>query len=220
MVVLRCPAPHDTTRHCPPKTQHLYRRHAPKKAPCPHCGKRGRRKETLSRTVRSLAYQTILLVPVTTAEYRASCDCCTTFRTQIDGIEPKGHYDNKVRDAVLDRLLDDLSIEAIRQAMQRDFFLDLSCGFIYDTLRWKLTQRDMAAYRQFSGTLCIDEIHLGDLTLLLATDPLADFPVAFALVSANDHGHRGRFLRQLRDHGFHPRVVVTDGSNLVPALLA
>ena len=30
----------------------------------------------------------------------------------------------------------------------------------------------------------------------------------------------GRFLRQLRDHGFHPRVVVTDGSNLYPTLLA
>jgi transposase-like protein len=44
--------------------------------------------------------------------------------------------------------------------------------------------------------------------------------VAFALVSKNDQDHLGRFLRQLRDHGFHPRVVVTDGSNLYPTLLA
>jgi transposase len=40
------------------------------------------------------------------------------------------------------------------------------------------------------------------------------------LVSANDQEHMARFLRQLRDHGFHPRVVITDGSGLYPALLA
>src|SRR5208282_4762230 len=82
-----------------------------------------------------------------------------------------------------------------------------------------------AAYRQwtlaqFSGTLCIDEIHLGEHTLLLATDPLHDFPVAFALVSHNDQDHLGRFLRQLQQHGFRPQVVVTDGSTLYPTLLA
>ena len=41
----------------------------------------------------------------------------------------------------------------------------------------------------FSGILCIDELHLGHRTLLLATDPLGDFPVAFALVSSNDKEH-------------------------------
>ena len=72
--------------------------------------------------------------------------------------------------------------------MRRDFFLELSTGFVYDCLRWKVEQLDGAAYRQwtlqeFSGTLSIDEIHLGAWTLLLATDPLHDFPVAFAVVS-------------------------------------
>src|SRR5262245_15497043 len=84
-----------------PKVLHRYRRHAPRKAPCPHCGRPGRRKDFHQRTVRSIAYQAILLVHITTAEYRASCDCCTTFRTQVEGIEPKTHYDNKVREAVL-----------------------------------------------------------------------------------------------------------------------
>jgi phage antirepressor YoqD-like protein len=40
------------------------------------------------------------MLQVTTAEYRATCACCTTFRTQIDGIEPKARYDNNVREAV------------------------------------------------------------------------------------------------------------------------
>ena len=32
---------------------------APKKAPCPECGKPGLRKRTLTRTVRTVAYKTI-----------------------------------------------------------------------------------------------------------------------------------------------------------------
>ena len=217
------PASHDRPR---PKVLHRYLRHAPKKAPCPHCGQLGRRKDVHERTVRSIAYQAILLLHITTAEYRARCDCCTTFRTQVEGIEPKARYDNKVREAVLDRVLDDrMSLRQVQQALRRDFFLDLSDGFLYDCLDWKARQLDGAAYRRwtlahFSGTLCIDEIHLGAQTLLLATDPLGDFPVAFALVSANDQEHMGRFLRQLQAHGFAPQVVVTDGSSLYPAVLA
>ena len=83
----------------------------------------------------------------------------------------------------------------------------------------------MADYRKwtlegFGGTLCVDELHLGRFTLLLATDPLRDRPVAFALVGRNDADHMRRFLKNLKAHGFAPQVVVTDGSNLYPALLA
>jgi transposase-like protein len=208
------------------KTRYENRCNAPKHAPCPSCGSPGVRKQKLTRTVRSLAYPCVLLVRVTTAEYRATCRCCATFRTQVDGIEPKAQYTNAVREAVLDRLLDDhLSLEGIQAALRRDFLLDLSTGFVYDCLRWKARQLDLAPYRrwtleQFSGTLCIDEIHLGRYALLLATDPLGDFPVAFALVSRNDQDHLARFLRQLRDHGLHPRVVVSDGSGLYPTVLA
>jgi hypothetical protein len=53
----------------------------------------------------------------------------------------------------------------------------------------------------FSGTLCVNEWHLGRTTLLLATDPLQDLPVAFALVSSNDTGHMRRFLKNLEDWG-------------------
>jgi hypothetical protein len=56
--------------------------------------------------------------------------------------------------------------------------------------------------------------------LLLATDPLADVPVAFALVDKNDQDHMRRFLLNLKNWGLNPGVVVTDGSNLYPAVLA
>ena len=66
----------------------------------------------------------------------------------------------------------------------------------------------------------MDEVHLGHFTLLLATDPIRDLPVAFALVGANDHDHMRRFLRNLKNWGLEPTTVLTDGSNLYPALLA
>jgi hypothetical protein len=92
-------------------------------------------------------------------------------------------------------------------------------------LRWQLARLDLAQHRRlvlqrFSGTLCVDELHLGTYTLLLATDPLADLPVGFALVGANDHEHMGRFLRNLARWGLQPAVVVSDSSRLYPELLA
>ena len=199
---------------------------APQSFPCPHCGTHGRRKGTHTRRIRDLAYGEVVFLELTVGEYRAACACCKTFRAQVDGIEPRAAYTNRVREAVLDRLLEDgMSVPRLQRAMRRDFLLDLSDGFLSDCLDWKVRQTDRPGYRQwtldhFSGTLCVDELHLGHRTLLLATDPLGDFPVAFALVSANDQDHMGRFLTNLRNHGFSPRVVVTDGSNLYPALLA
>jgi transcription elongation factor Elf1 len=209
-----------------PRMRVVRRRCAPKTFPCPHCGRRGRRKQTHTRRVRDIAYREIVVLEITVGEYRARCSCCKTFRNQIEGVEARAEYTNHVRDAVIDRLLDDgMSMERLRLALKRDFHLDLSDGFLYDCLDWKMRQVDMPAYRQwtlehFSGTLCIDEIHLGRRTLLLATDPLNDFPVAFALVSANDQDHMRRFLTNLRNWGFAPGVVVTDGSNLYPKVLA
>jgi transposase len=199
---------------------------APGKAPCPTCGKLGQRKQVLHRQVRSIEYHTIVLLDITYAEYRARCRCCSTFRTHPSGVESKALYDTKVRQAVLDRILDDgMSIERVIGSMRRDFFLDLSDGFVYDCLRHEVQRLELAEHRRwvlnrFSGTLCVDELHLGRYTLLLATDPLQDLPVAFALVASNDQGHMRRFLANLKTWGMVPEVVVTDGSNLYPVILA
>jgi hypothetical protein len=78
---------------------------APKKAPCPECGRRGLRKRTLTRTVRTVAYKAVAYLEVTYGEYQARCECRTTFRNTPEGVRPKAKYDNKVRDLVLDRVL-------------------------------------------------------------------------------------------------------------------
>ena len=199
---------------------------APRKAPCPSCGKLGRRKRTHQRDVRTIAYKEIVVLRITYGEYESRCDCCKSFRTHPEGVLPKAKYDNKVREAVLEGILEDhLNVEAVRRRMKRDFLLDLSTGFVYDCLHDAARQLDMAAHRQqvterFSGVLCIDELHLGKFTLLLATDPIGDFPVAFALVSSNDQEHMERFLRNLQRHGLKVKTAITDGSPLYPKLLA
>jgi hypothetical protein len=198
---------------------------APKKAPCPQCGKHGRRKRKVTRQVRTLAYKTIAYLEITCGEYQAKCDCCTTFRNTPENVLPRALYDNKVRDLVLERIIaDGMSIEKILESLRREFLLELSTGFVYDVVRDHAASLDMSEHRRkvlqlFSGTLCVDELHLGRFTLLLATDPLADMPVAFALVDKNDQDHMRRFLQNLKNWGLEPKVVVTDGSNLYPAVL-
>jgi transposase-like protein len=198
---------------------------APKSHPCPECGKRGRRKRTLHRRIRSLAYRQDAYVDVHYAEYQARCPCRKSFRSWPLDVPPKADYDGLVRDAVLDRILEDgLNVERVLTAMRRDFGLKLSQGFVYDCLRRRISRLDLESHRRmvletFSGTMCVDELHLGRFTLLLATDPIADLPVAFALVGRNDQGHMRRFLKNLATWGLVPRVVVTDGSNLYPAVL-
>src|SRR5438067_8604793 len=198
----------------------------PKTYPCPTCGRRGHRKRRLNRYVRSLDYGRVLCLHVFYAEYTARCDCRKYFRSWVPNSCPKPDYDTLVREAVLNRILDDgLNVQRTIAAMKRDFLLELSSGFVYDCLDWGLARLNQApqrllALKHFSGYLSIDELHLGDYTLLLATDPLSDRVIGYRLVLVNDQAHMRCFLRTLQYWGFEPKVVVTDGSNLYPAVLA
>ncbi len=118
-----------------------------------------------------------------------------------------------------------MSIERLLRSLRREFLLDLSTGFVYDVLRDRASPLDMAEHRrrvldQFSGRLCVDEIHPGRFAPLPATDPIRDLPAAFAPVGANDRDHMRRSVGHLKTWGLAPRVVITDGSNLYPAVLA
>ena len=228
MLVGAYPAPWSTqvreTRRPPVRTIPL--RCAPRQAPGPACGKRGRRKPVLRRQVRTIAYPPVVFLALTYGASRARCGCGTTFRTTPPGVDPRALYDDQVRQAVLDRIRDDgMSAERVLAAMRRDFYLDLSDGFVYDCLDREVKRLDLADHRRwvldrFSGTLGLDELHLGHNTLVRATDPLQDWPVAFALVASHDQDPLRRFLKNLKAWGFLPAVVVTDGSNLAPALRA
>ena len=157
---------------------------APKKAPCPECGKLGRRKRKLTpRRVRTVAYKAVAYLEITCGEYQAKCACRTTFPRSPEGVLPRALYDNKVRDLVLDRILKDgMSVERALESLGREYLLELSTGFVYDVLHDHARRLDMSEHRHkvlelFSGTICVDELHLGRFTLLLATDPVADVPI-------------------------------------------
>ena len=199
---------------------------APRKWACPTCGRLGRRKRKRTRKVRSLCYQEELWLKIEYGEYVAKCDCRKSFHSHPPGVELKAKYDDKVRQAVVDRIVQDkLNLSSVQAAMQRDFLLNLSTGFIYDTLDWAIRRFDGNAFRrrvlkEFSGVMCVDEIHFGRRVLLLASDPNSDNPLAAALVSRNDCEHMRRFLENLKNHGFSPKTVVTDRSQLYPSTIA
>jgi transposase len=194
--------------------------------PCPTCGQLGHRRHKYDRYVRSIAYGSVVWLHVFYAEYRARCCCRKYYRSCPPSVCPKADYDNLVREAVLNRVLDDgLNVQRTLAAMKRDFLLELSSGFVYDCLNWglaHLSHRDQRRHnaRECSGIVSIDELHLGEYTLLLCTDPISDRIIGYSLVKVNDQPHMRRFLRMLQYWGLDPNVVVTDGSNLYPATLA
>src|SRR3954452_378574 len=140
----------------------------PKTYPCPSCGRHGHRKRRLDRFVRSLEYGRVLWPHVFYAEYTARCNCRKSFRSWVPNSCPKADYDNLVREAVLNRILDDgLNVQRTIACMKRDFLLELSSGFIYDCLDWGLSRLSQSTQRRanrvhFSGILGIDELHLGE----------------------------------------------------------
>ena len=68
-----------------------------KTAPCPTCGRRGRRKQILpSRLVRTIAYKQVVYLRITAAECYAGCRRCKTFRSHPDKVGPRCLYDNQV----------------------------------------------------------------------------------------------------------------------------
>ena len=100
----------------------------------------------------------------------------------------------------------------------------LSSGYVYGALDYAIRQFDGNEFRrqvlsEFSGVMCIDEIHLGKRVLLLASDPIADNPLACALVSKNDAAHMQRFMQNLKNRGFSPDTVVSDRSPLYPGTI-
>jgi hypothetical protein len=92
-------------------------------------------------------------------------------------------------------------------------------GYIHACFLWAHEQINMAAHWEFvlanfSGVLCIDEVHDSGRTILFATDPLGDFTVSFTLVETNDQDHMNAFLQALKDRGLDVQVAMTDGSPL------
>jgi hypothetical protein len=187
---------------------------------CPDCGKWGRRKRTRRREVQHLAHKRLAFWTLIYGVYAAGCACAKFFTAVIEGVGFKCGYTDGVRQKVVDLLVrDHLSVYKVQAHLKEDFLLEVSIGFIYDCFQWAYEKIDRAAYWQwalanFSGALCIDEVHDCGRAILVATDPVNDFTVAFLVVPKNNQRNMNRFLDLLKRRGLDVRVAVTDGSRL------
>ena len=193
----------------------------PKFYPCPQCGKKGRRKRVIHRQishVSALHRRSWIFAEV--GVYQSRCRCCQYFQSPIPGVPYKGQYSYEVRNTVANALIRDRQpYRLVVERMQEDYRLQLSLGYLHQCFLWAHEQIDMEDHwdfvlGNFSGVLCLDEVHDSGQTILFATDPLNDFTASFELVEKNDQAHMDQFLQRLKDRGLKVEVVITDGSPL------
>jgi hypothetical protein len=195
--------------------------HRPRWCGCPACGSKGRRVRVVSRWIPHVGLlnrRSWLHAEV--GVYRSRCACCRYFQAPIPGVPHRGRYSYEVRNTVANGVIRDrLPYRLVQQRLAEDYRLDLSVGYIHDCFIWAHRQIDTEAYwafvvANFSGVLCIDEVHDSGRVILFASDPLNDFTVSFALVQTNDQEHMDAFFQQLKDRGLEVQVAITDGSPL------
>lgn len=167
-----------------------------------------------------LAHKQTLIWVLIYGVYRAACTCAKYFTATLEGVSFACGYTDAVRQKVVDLLVrDHLSVYKVQRHLEEDFFLKVSVGFIYDCFEWAYHRIDRAQYwawvlKNFSGVLCLDEVHDGGRAILVVTDPVNDFTVAFLQVPKNTQRNMNRFLDVLKRRGLNVRVAITDGSPL------
>lgn len=193
----------------------------PKHYPCPQCGKKGKRKHVITRRIAHVAaLNRRSWIVADVGVYKARCACCKYFQAPIAGVPHRGRYSLEVRNTVANALIRDrMPYLSVMRRMQEDYRLELSLGSIHACFLWAHEQINMETHwdfvrANFSGVLCLDEVHDSGRTILFATDPLGDFTVAFKLVETNDQEQMDTFLQALKDRGLDAQVVITDGSPL------
>jgi hypothetical protein len=195
----------------------------PASYPCPQCGQRGNRNHSITREVRHVAaLHRRSWIVAEVGVYQARCDCCKYFQASIPGVPYRGRYSYEVRNTVANALIRDrMPYGLVINRMREEHDLSLSLGYVHACFYWAHDQIEMEEHwafvtSQFSGVLCVDEVHDSGRTILFATDPLNNFTVSFKLVEKNDQAHMDAFLQTLKDRGLRVRVAITDGSPHIP----
>ena len=126
----------------------------------------------------------------------------------------------EVRNVIANALIRDrMPYTLVQIRMLEEHYLLVSLGYLHQCFVWAHEQIDMESHwafvlANFSGVLCIDEVHDSGRTILFATDPLNNFTVFFNIVDKNDQDHMNAFLQSLKDRGVEVSVAITDGSPL------
>jgi hypothetical protein len=197
---------------------------------CDRCGRAAHAVDEARRTALDIALDSPVMLLATVSVHH--CPTCRHFfRAQPPFLRRDATYSNRVVDkAVRSVYQDGMAMRRVAARLARDFWVRPSEGMIRQWCKTYSSGLDFATdyqawvVEEFSGILCVDEVYQDRLALLLAVDPAApegDRLVGYQLVhGAVDQRDVARFLHRLRAVGIEPDQVITDGSQLYPAVLA
>jgi hypothetical protein len=203
---------------------------APDVAPCPRCGTPSPRNEvrTLHRHAASLAGPTDVCLEVGCY----ICPRCPTgscwFRLEPPGFADRSEYTDSTREIVTSLVTKYKLPFGAAAALGRDLFhlVDLVDTTVMRWFRNDGNAVDGLGHLErcaagFSGEMAIDEVYDGNIYVVRVTDPLNCLEIASWLGEGSPtEADIRRYLVELRDHGFRPQLIVTDGSSLYPGVLA
>jgi hypothetical protein len=149
----------------------------PKFYPCPQCGKKGRRKTVIHRQISHVsAIHRSCWIIAEVGVYQSRCSCCKYFQASIPGVPYKGKYSYEVRNTVANAIIRDRQpYRLVLERMQEDYLLSLSIGYLHQCFLWAHEQINMEEHwefvlNNFSGVLCVDEVHDSSRIILFATE--------------------------------------------------
>jgi len=198
----------------------------PKSARCGACGKRVKRHDVYDREFFDIGQNETVLVIATVGHYECPCGNC--FTAPVKEVPPKGAYSYQVRQKALEGVVNDsMTFEQTRERLWRDYHVivgrtTLSGWYVAAGLELDMTLYEEWARENFSGVVCIDEVY-DTCAVLIATDPLNDFPIAYHVCENADRCTKEdveKFFKRL--NGILPRppeITITDDSPLYRALV-
>ncbi len=192
-----------------------------KYCPCPICKILGKLRYKKVKVYKDIAYKQKAKLIVTQGVYKSGCGCSKYFISEIPEAPKGGQFTNEVKEAVIKGIVrDKMSYIKLKQRFEEEFCLKISIGTIFN---WFNKMSESPHFFEefknwtktlFSGVLCIDEVYEGKWRIFIATDPLADTPIAFYISERGDQESLDKFLQSLTDQGINPKIIITDGSPL------
>lgn len=203
---------------------------APDLAQCPRCGAWSPRNE-----IRSRHYWEGNLDQTTIMEIIGGCYLCPScppgerwFTVLPQQYQTPRQYELASQVIIVDMVRRyKMSLEGAAQFGREVLHLTaLNATTVMDWMRDAGDSVDVRSYREhaaqaFSGQMALDEVYDGGWYQLKATDPLNNLELLWEMGEGSPcEEDIRRFLLRLKAMGFSPKLVVTDGSNLYPKVLA
>src|SRR5262245_36884982 len=165
----------------------------PQHAPCPPCGKQGKRTPVIVRRLphRAALHRRAWMVAEVGGD-KARGACGQYFQAPLPGVPSRGRYAYEVRTTVANAMIRErMPYELVSRRRQEDDRLTLSLGSIHACCLWAQEQINLetrwdCVRTNFAGVLCLDAVHARGRPMLCATDPLGDLTVSFTGVRSEE----------------------------------